>query len=231
MKILSFLDCVSRLSLRALLVYNRLKYKNFAKLIGKTLKDTLKFLATLLSKKPELAAGSPSSSSAATTFTAHYNNFLTRIFTTVIYSPRLASIRWTVLSQLLNTRHSGQLTLATKWLVLSIMCGIDAFHEQFYDTFVRDRQHYERLRTAGSGGYHKMTGRSPKDYILQACETELEAMLTNENTELVNASNSNVDIELLSFIRTVHFLIDLEGTSKTTGTISIKIRKKTHTVG
>jgi hypothetical protein len=204
MKILSFLDCISRLSLRALLVYNRLKYKNFSKLIGKTLKETLKFLTTLLIKKPELTANA--------TFISHYNNFITRIFTTVIYSPRLASLRWTILSQLLT--NSSKLTLSTKWLVLSIMCGIDVYHENFYDTFVRDQQHYERLTSSNSHfelnssiirGYH-----SPKEYILQACETELEAMLTNENTDMANTSNSNVDMELLSFIRTVHFLIDLD---------------------
>jgi hypothetical protein len=213
MKILSFLDCISRLSLRALLVYNRLKYKNFSKLIGKTLKETLRFLTALLNKKPELTINS--------TFISHYNNFITRIFTTVIYSPRLASLRWTVLSQLLT--NSSRLTLSTKWLVLSIMCGIDVYHENFYDTFVRDQQHYERLSSASSSSYSEFGSssnthrghHSMKEYILQACETELETILTNENTDMASSSNSNVDIELLLFIRTVHFLIDLD--TKTNG--------------
>ena len=44
MKIVSFLDYLSRLSIRTLLVYNRAKYKNFSKLVGKTLKEAIRFV-------------------------------------------------------------------------------------------------------------------------------------------------------------------------------------------
>ena len=214
MKILSFLDCISRLSLRSLFVYNRLKYKNFSKLIGKTLKETLRFLSMLLQKKSEL--------DATPTFRSHYNNFIARIFSTVIYSPRLASLRWTILSQLLT--NSNKLTLSTKWLVLSLMCGVDVYHENFYETYIRDQQHYERLsihhplQAKNDNQHHH----SPKEYILQSCDTELEAILTGENAANVANSNSQIDIELLSFIRTIHFLIDLENSKNAKGNNNFK---------
>ena len=84
MKILSFLDYLSRLSIRTLLIYNRLKYKNFCKLVGKTLKEAIKFAFLLKDSSLQL----------------HFDNFVKRIFTTIIYSSRVKSIRWIILSQL-----------------------------------------------------------------------------------------------------------------------------------
>ena len=49
-KILSFLDYLVKLSIRTLLVYNKSKYKNFSKLVGKTLKDAIKFVMLIQSK-------------------------------------------------------------------------------------------------------------------------------------------------------------------------------------
>lgn len=118
MKIISFLDCLVRLSLRSLLVYNKLKYKNFCKLVGKTVREIIKFLSTMLSVTDEAIRDD-------------YEAFLKRIISTIIYSSRLRSIRWTLLSQL----NIGKLDLNTKWLLLAVMCGIDVYHPQFVEIF------------------------------------------------------------------------------------------------
>ena len=172
MKILSFLDCLSRLSIRALLIYNRLKYKNFCKLIGKTLKESIKFAFLLKDSSLQL----------------HFDHFVKRIFTTIIYSSRVKSIRWIILSQL----SIGELCLRTKWLILSIMCGIDVFHHNFEHLF------NDSISTSNTNIKAK-----PKDYVLQAVQNDLEALL---NTDTNNCHKLS-DIELLSFMRTLHFLI------------------------
>lgn len=118
MKIISFLDCMVRLSLRSLLVYNKLKYKNFCKLVGKTLRDIIKFLSTLLTVTDDAIRD-------------NYEAFLRRIISTIIYSSRLRSIRWTLLSHL----NIGKLDLNTKWLLLAVMCGIDVYHANFVEIF------------------------------------------------------------------------------------------------
>lgn len=118
MKIISFLDCLVRSSLRSLLVYNKLKYKNFCKLVGKTIREIIKFLSTLLTVTDEAIR-------------ENYEAFLTRIVSTIIYSSRLRSIRWTLLSHL----KIGKLDLNTKWMLLAVMCGIDVYHPNFSDTF------------------------------------------------------------------------------------------------
>lgn len=118
MKIISFLDCLTRASLRSLLVYNKLKYKSFGKLVGKTLREVIKFLSRIL-----LAA--------CDTIRLNYEHFLKRMITTIVYSSRLRSMRWTLLSQL----NIGKLDLATKWLLLAVMCGIDVFHAEFEARF------------------------------------------------------------------------------------------------
>ncbi len=119
MKILSFLDNLSKLSIRTLLVYNRTKYKNFSKLIGKTLKDSIKFASLIITNFVDVQE------QEAEKFYQHYDMFVNkRIFATIIYSTRVKSIRWTLLSQL----NISQLCLGTKWLILSIMTGIDVFH-------------------------------------------------------------------------------------------------------
>lgn len=175
MKIISFLDNLVQLSIRSLLVYNRLKYKNFSKLIGKTLREIIKFISKLLDRN-----------SRVENLRIHYDNFIKRIFTTIIYSPRLRSIRWTILNQL----NISKLNLNTKWVLLSIMCGIDVFHPHFELIFSSDVQN------------------KPADYIQQACSNDLESILVRD-------SSNTSDIELLSFMKTLHFLIDLEpGESK-----------------
>ncbi|CAF0782953.1 unnamed protein product [Brachionus calyciflorus] len=171
MKIISFLDFLSRLSIRSLLIYNRLKFKNFSKLIGKTLREIIKFISTLLDRNYQID-----------NLRTHYDNFIKRIFTTILYSARLKSIRWTILNQF----NIGKLNLKTKWLLLSIMCGIDVFHPNFEIFF-------------------KAENTRPIDYINQSLLNDLEYILVKES------SNTN-DIELLTFLRTLHFLIDLENT-------------------
>ena len=168
MKIMSFLDNLARLSIRSLLVYNRLKFKNFSKLIGKTLRDIVKFVSTLLVRNSHLD-----------TLSRHYDNFVKRIFTTIIYSTRLKSIRWTILNQF----NIGKLNIQTKWLLLSIMCGIDVFHANFELEFNSNCVH-------------------PAEYINQSIETDLEHILVKESA---NCSH----IELISFLKSLHFLIDL----------------------
>lgn len=118
MKIISFLDCLVRSSLRSLLLYNKLKYKNFCKLVGKTLREIIKFLSTLLLATRDAIRD-------------NYENFLKRIISTIVYSARLRPIRWTLLSQL----NIGKLDLNTKWLLLAIMCGIDVYHSEFEAVF------------------------------------------------------------------------------------------------
>lgn len=199
MKILSFLDCVTRLHLRSLLIYNLLKHKNFSKLVGRTLRQTLHFLTTLMDKKSDRLASNP-------TFVAHYNNFIVRLFSTLIYSPRLTSIRWTIICQLLtNNGCTRQLTLSTKWLMLSLMCGIDVYHQNFYDMYIRDISQFEHLQVHTPT---EQANHSPKEYILQSCDSELETILTNDDSTM--NSNSQSDVELLSFIRALHFLLDLD---------------------
>ena len=180
MKILSFLDNVARLSIRALLIYNRLKYKNFCKLVGKTLKEAIKF--ALLLKDSSLQQQQQQQ---------HFDHFVKRIFTTIIYSSRVKSIRWIILSQL----NVGDLCLRTKWLILSIMCGIDVFHHNFEHLF-------NDTEAVGSP--------KPKDYVLQAVQNDLEALLSHPETlESATSCHKLSDIELLSFMRTLHFLIDV----------------------
>lgn len=118
MKIISFLDSLVRLSLRSLLVYNKLKYKNFCKLIGKTLREIIKFLSTMLAITRDAIRD-------------NYESFLKRIVSTIIYSSRLRSIRWTLLSHL----KIGKLDLGSKWLLLAVMCGIDVYYSGFDDVF------------------------------------------------------------------------------------------------
>ena len=176
MKILSFLDCLSRLSIRALLIYNRLKYKNFCKLIGKTLKEAIKFSFLLKDSSLQL----------------HFDHFVKRIFTTIIYSSRVKSIRWIILSQL----NIGELCLRTKWLILSIMCGIDVFHQNFEHLF------NDSISTSNINNKVK-----PKDYVLQAVQNDLESLLSHQENVDTNNCHKLSDIELLSFMRTLHFLI------------------------
>ena len=179
MKIISFLDYLSRLSIRALLIYNRSKYKNFSKLIGKTLKDSIKFASLICFKLNNYD-----------NYLTHYDNYVKRIFTTIIYSTRCRAIRWTILSQL----KLGELCLRTKWSILSIMCGVDVFHENF--------EHLFQASTEKSADQPK-----PQDYVMQSCQNDLEALLTQAD------DNSNLsDMELLSFMRTLHFLIDINQT-------------------
>ncbi len=179
MKIISFLDCLSRLSIRTLLVYNRSKYKNFSKLIGKTLKESMLFASLICTQL-----------NSEETFLIHYDNFVKRIFTTLIYSTRCRSIRWTILSQL----NLSELCLRTKWAILSIMCGIDVFHENF-----------EHLFHASTASQPRHDEPKPQDYVEQACKNDLENLISNNED-----SNSLNDMELLSFIRTLHFLIDVK---------------------
>lgn len=118
MKIISFLDCLTRSSLRTLLLYNKLKYKNFCKLVGKTLREIIKFLSfMLIATRNDIRDA--------------YESFLKRIISSIVYSSRLRPIRWTLLSQL----NIGKLDLTTKWLLLAIMCGIDVYHPGFQDVF------------------------------------------------------------------------------------------------
>lgn len=179
MKIISFLDYLSRLSIRTLLIYNRSKYKNFSKLVGKTLKDSIKF-ASLICTQLNMDEA----------FMTHYDNFVKRIFTTIIYSTRCKSIRWTILSQL----NIGELCLRTKWTILSIMCGVDVFHENFEHLFQQSQQQQEQDQSP-----------KPQDYVMQSCANDLENLLAQNDTSSGNLS----DIELLSFMRTLHFLIDV----------------------
>jgi hypothetical protein len=172
MRCLSFLDALARLSIRTLLIYNRLKYKNFCKLVGKTLKEAIKFAFLLKDEKALIQL--------------HFDHFVKRIFTTIIYSSRVKSIRWIILSQL----NIGELCLRTKWMILSIMCGIDVFHQNF--------EHLFNDSISTNNSVHKKT--KAKDYIIQAAQNDLEALLASYQEELTH-------IELLSFMRTLHFLI------------------------
>lgn len=176
MKIISFLDCLSRLSIRSLLIYNKLKYKNFLKLIGKTLREIIKFMGHLLTYSRESNR-------------VEYDQFIKRIITTIIYTPRLKSVRWTILNQL----NIGKLNLATKWLLLSIMCGIDVYHP-----------HFERI-------FYSKTTDNISACIMQSCQNDLEAILESGYEDAATmGNNSNNHMELISFMRTLHFLIDLD---------------------
>ena len=74
------------------------------------------------------------------------------------------------------------------------MCGVDVFHENF--------EHLFQASTEKSADQPK-----PQDYVMQSCQNDLEALLTQAD------DNSNLsDMELLSFMRTLHFLIDINQT-------------------
>ena len=68
MKVLSFIDYVSRLSLNTIVIYNKLKYKNFCKLIGKTLYECIKFAQSLLNLVN------------LNKFHLHYDEYIKRLF-------------------------------------------------------------------------------------------------------------------------------------------------------
>lgn len=193
MKILSFLDNLSKLSIRTLLVYNRTKYKNFSKLIGKTLKDSIKFASLIITNFVDVQE------QEAEKFYQHYDMFVKRIFATIIYSTRVKSIRWTLLSQL----NISQLCLRTKWLILSIMTGIDVFHENFENLFNKIIQ---------NSIMNSSSAEMPQDFISQSCENDLESILNGDSSSYDNESRNQSlsDIELLSFMRSIHFLINLE---------------------
>jgi hypothetical protein len=190
MKILSFLDYLSRLSIRSLIIYNKLKYKNFSKLIGKTLKDSIKFAGSIMSTKQN------------NNFQLHCDHFVKRIFTTIIYSPRVKSIRWTILSNL----NLNSLSLNTKWLILSIMCGIDVYHPNFESIF-NDINSFD----------NNMCQIKKKDYILQACKNDLENILSEYQENGVLLTH-----ELLSYLRTLHFLINLNHNDIDTESLNVK---------
>ena len=192
MKILSFLDYLSRLSIRSLIIYNRLKYKNFSKLIGKTLKDSIKFSVSIMSTRQNA------------NFQLHCDHFVKRIFTTIIYSPRVKSIRWTILSNL----NLNSLSLNTKWLILSIMCGIDVYHPNFESIF-NDTTSFD----------NNMYQIKKKDYILQACTNDLENILSEYQENGVLLTH-----ELLSYMRTLHFLINLNHNDIDSESLNIKFQ-------
>jgi hypothetical protein len=122
-----------------------------------------------------------------------------RIFATIIYSTRVKSIRWTLLSQL----NISQLCLITKWLILSIMTGIDVFHENFEILFNKIIQ---------NSVMNSSSAEMPQDFISQLCENDLESILNGDSSSYDNESRNQClsDIELLSFMRSILFLINLE---------------------
>jgi hypothetical protein len=193
MKIISFLDYVVRMSIRSLLVYNRLKYKNFSKLVGKTLRESVRFASYLVFKLDR---------NDVSQVRMHYEQLLKRTIITIIYSPRLRSIRWTVLCQL----DLASLNMRSKWIILSMMCGIDVFNSNFETMFNSSLDFNTQASASTSTALVK-----PRDYIVQACEHDLESMLAANHLkkqyvqEAISPALS--DIELLSFMRAVHFLI------------------------
>ena len=225
LKVISFLDHLAKLCIRTLFVYNRAKYKNFSKLIGRTLKNCVRFSALVCGhmsaemttnakssdmSKPQMTSMAQSKNE----FQMHYDHFVKRLFTTIIYSTRMRSMRWTILSQL----DIGSLCLRTKWILLSIMTGIDVYHSNFVDLFNTDL-----LTTGASGGQRAgsttvrsstransipaVSTNTPKDYILQACNNDLESLLSPSHQESVSDGQKLTEIELLSFLKTLHFLV------------------------
>jgi hypothetical protein len=169
-----------------MLVYNRLKYKNFCKLVGKTLRETIKFAALLTNA---------TATKGDDVVRQHFDSFGKRVFTTIVYAPSVHSLRWTVLSQL----DLHELGLATKWLLLSILCGIDVFHPNFCHLF----------------GADDITGQNRpalRGYVEEACRSgDLERMFAQQEL---------TDVELLSYIKTLHFLVDLSsGSSQAAGEV------------
>ena len=94
-------------------------------------------------------------------------------------------------------------------MILSIMCGIDVFHQNFEhlfnDTISNNTAH------AASHQQASKNKPKPKDYVIQAAQNDLETLLSQENNPNSDAHNCHklTDIELLSFMRTLHFLICL----------------------
>jgi len=77
------------------------------------------------------------------------------------------------------------------------MCGIDVFHENF-----------EHLFHASASLKHGQEEPKPQDYVEQACKNDLENLISNAED-----CHKLLDMELLSFIRTLHFLVDVSSQS------------------
>ena len=84
MKIYSFLNYLTRLLINSIIQYNRLKYKNFCKLISKTLSNCLKYCSLICNKfKSQIPR-----------VCKHYDDFIRRICIKLIYYKNINSIRW-----------------------------------------------------------------------------------------------------------------------------------------
>ena len=143
--------------------------------VGKTLRETIKFAALLAAAHDKDVR-------------QHFDSFGKRIFTTLVYAPSVHSLRWTVLSQL----DLHELGLATKWLLLSILCGIDVFHPNFYHILF-------------NGNANVSSASSLRTYVEEACRSgELERMFAQ-----LEEQQQLSDVELLSYLKTLHFLVDL----------------------
>jgi len=82
------------------------------------------------------------------------------------------------------------------------MCGIDVFHQNFEYLF--NDTMTTSANTSNNNNSNKV---KPKDYVLQALQNDLETLLSHqENVDTQNFHKLS-DIELLSFMRTLHFLI------------------------
>ena len=170
MKIYSFLNYLTRLLLNSIIQYNRLKYKNFCKLISKTLSNCLKYCSLICNQFRENERS----------ITKHYDDFVKRICIKLMYYKNMNSIRWSLLSLF---HRISELSLNTKWTLLSLMCGIDIYNVNF-----------------------NFNLNKAKSFIKQAYKYNLE--------EYIGKSKLLSDNELISYLRTLHFLIDLSNNNE-----------------
>jgi hypothetical protein len=115
-KCLAFANYIVKITFLTIIQYNRLKYKNFLKLCANTLNESLKFYMLLVNKN-------------RSGLQAYYDDHMRSIYVKFLYSTRLKSMRFTILS-LMNVDFN-LIALHTKWFMLCALCGIDVLNECF----------------------------------------------------------------------------------------------------
>jgi hypothetical protein len=115
-KCMAFTNYVIKITFLTIVQYNKLKYKNFLKLCANSLNESLKFYKLLVKINADV-------------YQHYYNKHILSIYVKFLYSTKLRSMRFAILS-LMNTDFN-LIALNTKWFVLCALCGIDVLNENF----------------------------------------------------------------------------------------------------
>lgn len=173
LQIISFLENMAQLTIKTLISYNtKTKYKNFAKLVSKTLKEILKFIFLMSSRiKSE-----------------HYDKFMQRLLVRIVYSYELNTLKWSTLAYLTEIKY---LSNNSKWLLLLLVVGIDVFHRNF--------QYYLQMSTAQSVKYISQSCKYDLEEIIGYSKLSDYQLLSFLRT-LNNIADHTSDLEMIKSI-------------------------------